>query len=88
MHARDVFLHWFLHSYELNQSKLDQRSDNFSFEADAAFSKVLQSHSGHFHFQVRKDGFKDNPSVLQELDLVDEDDQITHMLTLDDATNG
>ena len=78
MHARDVFLHWFLHSYELNQSKLIQRSDKFSFE----------THSGHFHFQVRKDGFKDNPSVLQELDLVDEDDQITHMLTLDDATNG
>jgi hypothetical protein len=41
-----------------------------------------------FAFQVRKDGFKDNPAVLEELDLVDEDDQITHMFTLDDATNG
>jgi len=39
-------------------------------------------------FQVRKDGFKDNPSVLEELDLVEDDDQFTHMITLDDATNG
>ena len=27
-------------------------------------------------FQVRKDGFKDNPSVPEELDLVEEDDQV------------
>ena len=39
-------------------------------------------------FQVRKDGFKDNPSVAEELDLVEEDDQFTHMITLDDATSG
>jgi len=39
-------------------------------------------------FQVRKDGFKDNPSVLEELDLVEDDDQFTHMITLDDATTG
>jgi pre-mRNA-splicing factor CWC22 len=39
-------------------------------------------------FQVRKDGFKDNPAVMEELDLVDGDDQITHMLSLDDAVNG
>ncbi len=36
-------------------------------------------------FQVRKDGFKDNPSVPEELDLVEDDDQFTHMLTLDDV---
>ncbi|ORZ36149.1 hypothetical protein BCR44DRAFT_1083411 [Catenaria anguillulae PL171] len=35
-------------------------------------------------FQVRKDKFKDNPPVAQELDLVEEDDQITHMLGLDE----
>ena len=52
------------------------------------FHRSSRLNSGVFLFQVRKDGFKDNPSVLQELDLVDEDDQITHMLTLDDATNG
>jgi len=39
-------------------------------------------------FQVRKDGFKDNPSIPEELDLVEEDDQFTHMITLDDATGG
>ena len=39
-------------------------------------------------FQVRKDGFKDNPSIPDDLDLVEEDDQFTHMLTLDDATSG
>ena len=36
---------------------------------------------------MRKDGFKDNPSVMPELDLVEEDDQFTHMIMLDDATN-
>merc|ERR1719220_3144541 len=39
-------------------------------------------------FQVRKDGFKDNPSIAEELDLGEEDDQFTHMFTLDDATGG
>ena len=39
-------------------------------------------------FQVRKDGFKDNPAIPEELDLVEEDDQFTHMITLDDATGG
>ncbi|KAJ5893270.1 hypothetical protein N7495_004961 [Penicillium taxi] len=35
-------------------------------------------------FQVRKDGFKDHPPVKEELDLVEEEDQITHQLGLDD----
>jgi pre-mRNA-splicing factor CWC22 len=39
-------------------------------------------------FQVRKDGFKDNPAVMEDLDLVEDDDQFTHMITLDDVTNG
>jgi pre-mRNA-splicing factor CWC22 len=34
-------------------------------------------------FQVRKDGFKDNPSIKEELDLVEEEDQITHGVELD-----
>lgn len=34
-------------------------------------------------FQVRKDRFKDNPSVKEELDLVEEEDQITHQVELD-----
>ncbi|KAL7752884.1 pre-mRNA-splicing factor cwc22 [Sorochytrium milnesiophthora] len=36
-------------------------------------------------FQVRKDKFKDNPAVPEELDLVDEDDMVTHKLKLDDT---
>ncbi|EGE00146.1 pre-mRNA splicing factor cwc22 [Trichophyton tonsurans CBS 112818] len=35
-------------------------------------------------FQVRKDKFKDNPAIKEELDLVEEEDQITHRVGLDD----
>ncbi|CAG8782924.1 13729_t:CDS:2, partial [Gigaspora margarita] len=35
-------------------------------------------------FQVRKDKYKDNPPIAPDLDLVKEDDQITHHLSLDD----
>lgn len=35
-------------------------------------------------FQVRKDRFKDNPSLVEELDLVEEDEQITHRVLLED----
>ena len=35
-------------------------------------------------FQVRKDEFKDNEIIPHDLDLVEEEDQITHMIGLDD----
>lgn len=35
-------------------------------------------------FAVRKDGFKDHPIVPDGLDLVEESDQITHLISLDD----
>ncbi|KAJ4292316.1 pre-mRNA-splicing factor cwc22 [Collariella sp. IMI 366227] len=35
-------------------------------------------------FQVRKDKYKDNPVIKEELDLIDEEDQITHRVGLDD----
>jgi pre-mRNA-splicing factor CWC22 len=35
-------------------------------------------------FQVRKDRYKDNPAIKEELDLVEEEDQITHSVKLDD----
>ncbi|KAF8422381.1 hypothetical protein EV426DRAFT_605507 [Tirmania nivea] len=35
-------------------------------------------------FQVRRDKYKDNPIVKPELDLVEEEDQITHRTELDD----
>lgn len=38
-------------------------------------------------FQVRKDKYKDNPAIKEELDLVEEEDQITHQIDLDDEIN-
>jgi pre-mRNA-splicing factor CWC22 len=39
-------------------------------------------------FQIRKDKFKDNPAVKEELDLVEEEDQITHQVSLDGEIDG
>ncbi|KAK9478103.1 pre-mRNA-splicing factor CWC22 [Lipomyces japonicus] len=39
-------------------------------------------------FLVRKNHFEKNPIIQEELDLVEEDDQITHMIGLDDQLNG
>lgn len=39
-------------------------------------------------FQQRKDKFKDNPSIKEELDLVEEEDQITHNMELDGDIEG
>jgi pre-mRNA-splicing factor CWC22 len=51
-------------------------------------------HEGHLNHRVeyrveellkaRKNGFKDFPSIIEELDLVERDDQITFEITLDD----
>ncbi|GAA5905049.1 U2-type spliceosomal complex subunit CWC22 [Sporobolomyces salmoneus] len=38
-------------------------------------------------FQVRKDKFKDNPIIPEGLDLVEEEDIITHRISLDDEVN-
>jgi pre-mRNA-splicing factor CWC22 len=35
-------------------------------------------------FQVRKDKYKDNPTIPEGLDLVEEEEQITHKVLLDD----
>lgn len=35
-------------------------------------------------FKIRKDGFKDNPIKNEDLDLVEDDDQITHYIGLED----
>ena len=32
--------------------------------------------------------FQDHPSVVPELDLVEDEEQCTHMFTLDDAVDG
>ncbi|VDN52234.1 unnamed protein product [Dracunculus medinensis] len=36
---------------------------------------------------VRKDKFRAYPAVIEELDLIDEDEQITHMLSLEETLN-
>lgn len=38
-------------------------------------------------FQIRRDGWKDHPIVLPELDLIQEDDQITHTTSLLDQVD-
>ena len=35
-------------------------------------------------YAIRKDKFKDHPSIMPELDLIEEDEQFTHMMTLED----
>ncbi|KAK3767407.1 hypothetical protein RRG08_032085 [Elysia crispata] len=39
-------------------------------------------------FAIRKDGFQDHQAVLSELDLVEEEEQFTHVLQVKDAVNG
>ena len=39
-------------------------------------------------FQIRKDGFKDHAAIIEELDVVEEEDQFTHLITLDDVKSG
>ncbi|XP_014256672.1 pre-mRNA-splicing factor CWC22 homolog [Cimex lectularius] len=36
-------------------------------------------------FQVRKDEFQSFPAIIEELDLVDEEDQFTHLISLEDT---
>ncbi|UXI15111.1 Repulsive guidance molecule A [Sarcoptes scabiei] len=38
-------------------------------------------------YAIRKDKFKDHPSILPELDLIDENEQITHMMNLEEDYN-
>ncbi|GFS20273.1 pre-mRNA-splicing factor CWC22-like protein [Elysia marginata] len=39
-------------------------------------------------FAIRKDGFQDHQAVLTDLDLVEEEEQFTHLLQVEDAVNG
>lgn len=38
-------------------------------------------------FAVRKDKFKDHPAVMPELDLIEESEQFTHLITLDEPAD-
>ena len=52
-------------------------------QEESAVSKRVQ-YMIEVMFQVRKDRFKDNPSLPEGLDLAQEEDQITHEVALDD----
>ena len=39
-------------------------------------------------FQVRKDEFRDHEAVIKDLELVEEEDQFTHLVTLDEIKDG
>ncbi|KAK9389793.1 armadillo-type protein [Lipomyces mesembrius] len=39
-------------------------------------------------FLIRKNEYRDHPDIAEKLDLVEEEDQITHMIGLDDELNG
>src|ERR1700733_10480353 len=78
---------------EVGQS-LDQNAPKSSTETvytrlrailqeESAVSKRVQ-YMIEVMFQVRKDNFKDNPSLPEGLYLVQEEDQITHEVALDD----
>ncbi|ODO01791.1 pre-mRNA-splicing factor CWC22 [Cryptococcus wingfieldii CBS 7118] len=79
----------FMREVGLFLSEVSPKANNTVFER---FRAVL--HEGEISkrcqymievlFQVRKDKFMDNPSVPEGLDLVEEDEQITHKITLDD----
>ena len=38
-------------------------------------------------FHIRKDKFNAYPAVIEDLDLIEEDDQIVHTISLDDAVD-
>lgn len=54
---------------------------------DSAIEKRVQ-YQIEVLFQQRKDKFRDNPSVKEELDLVEEEDQITHNIELHGELDG
>ncbi|CAH1985283.1 unnamed protein product [Acanthoscelides obtectus] len=74
-----------------------QKLTEVSSKGIAAIFEMLRNilHEGHLEkriqymievmFQIRKDGFKDHAAVIEELDVVEEEDQFTHLITLDDV---
>lgn len=79
----------FLKECGLKLTEVSPRGINAIFERlrnilhESAIDKRVQ-YMIEVMFAIRKDGFKDHPVVQDGLDLVDEEDQFTHMLPLDD----
>ncbi|XP_010789407.1 pre-mRNA-splicing factor CWC22 homolog, partial [Notothenia coriiceps] len=79
----------FLKECGLKLTEVSPRGINAIFERlrnvlhESAIDKRVQ-YMIEVMFAIRKDGFKDHPVIPEGLDLVDEGDQFTHMLPLDD----
>jgi pre-mRNA-splicing factor CWC22 len=72
------------HLEEMNQAIALAVFDQFrSILHEADIDKRVQ-YMIEVLFQVRKDKYKDNPAIKEELDLVEEEDQITQVIALDD----
>ncbi|XP_068185534.1 pre-mRNA-splicing factor CWC22 homolog isoform X2 [Antennarius striatus] len=82
----------FLKECGLKLTEVSPRGINAIFERlrnvlhESAIDKRVQ-YMIEVMFAIRKDGFKDHPVVPDGLDLVDEEDQFTHMLPLEDEYN-
>jgi len=82
----------FLKECGLKLTEVSPRGINAIFERlrnvlhESAIDKRVQ-YMIEVMFAIRKDGFKDHPVIPEGLDLVEEDDQFTHMLPLDDEYN-
>ncbi|KAJ4932807.1 hypothetical protein JOQ06_029649 [Pogonophryne albipinna] len=79
----------FLKECGLKLTEVSPRGINAIFERlrnvlhESAIDKRVQ-YMIEVMFAIRKDGFKDHPVIPEGLDLVDEGEQFTHMLPLDD----
>ncbi|KAM6955491.1 pre-mRNA-splicing factor CWC22 homolog isoform 1-T2 [Lycodopsis pacificus] len=79
----------FLKECGLKLTEVSPRGINAIFERlrnvlhESAIDKRVQ-YMIEVMFAIRKDGFKDHAVIPEGLDLVDEEDQFTHMLPLDD----
>ncbi|XP_028993730.2 pre-mRNA-splicing factor CWC22 homolog [Betta splendens] len=82
----------FLKECGLKLTEVSPRGINAIFERlrnilhESAIDKRVQ-YMIEVMFAIRKDGFKDHPVIPEGLDLVDEEDQFTHMLPLEDEYN-
>ncbi|KAM8749372.1 pre-mRNA-splicing factor CWC22 homolog isoform 1-T2 [Acanthopagrus schlegelii] len=82
----------FLKECGLKLTEVSPRGINAIFERlrnvlhESAIDKRVQ-YMIEVMFAIRKDGFKDHPVIPEGLDLVDDEDQFTHMLPLDDEYN-
>uniref|UniRef100_A0A8C5BER0 Pre-mRNA-splicing factor CWC22 homolog n=1 Tax=Gadus morhua TaxID=8049 RepID=A0A8C5BER0_GADMO len=82
----------FLKECGLKLTEVSPRGINAIFERlrnilhESAIDKRVQ-YMIEVMFAIRKDGFKDHPVIPDGLDLVDEEDQFTHMMPLEDEYN-